>query len=420
VFNSMISLAAFAVVLWIFVFEPVAYVYLITEDYWAEYGTFAAWGMATCFLMWAIVEHRSLRRAGPILLALGAFFVAMEEISWGQRVLGISTPDSLATSNLQGEANLHNLFPVEYVQYFVAGIGVFVWVLLFPVVRDRWSWLRRLSKGLGVPRVPVRLWPFFLLAMVALFSRSLLLSGEIGELLLAVAISAFALDWILTLRRGSELALASTSMAMVVMFTLQTLIAVFLVEFYSWPSALSAKLNTFASRQLPTMGMQKQAVQIFDYMLENPRHLQWDTRILYGKALSEMGRFDEASKVLEEALLNHRFLADIQPLHPDHDRVAGDALIALHRQGEAKEAYRRAIDKDQLRLKTISDATTEAKVHWSLGRTFVALGDTEAASLELALARALPSDARTQYRLDKWMQENLDTATYALLVEPRD
>ena len=135
--------------------------------------------------------------------------------------------------------------------------------------------------------------------------------------------------------------------------------------------------------------------------------------------LSELGRFDEATDVLEATLEDYRFLVHTHPLNPDLDRVAGDALVVLHRGAEAKEAYRRAIDKDHLRLKTVSDATSEARVRWSLGRTFVALGDTESASTELARARALPSDAKTQHRLEEWMKENLDTATYAALVNPR-
>ena len=38
------------------------------------------------------------------------FFIAFgEEISWGQRILGIETPESLEGINDQGETNLHNL-----------------------------------------------------------------------------------------------------------------------------------------------------------------------------------------------------------------------------------------------------------------------------------------------------------------------
>jgi hypothetical protein len=43
------------------------------------------------------------------LMALGFFFVAGEELSWGQRVFMIETPDWLADRNQQGETNLHNL-----------------------------------------------------------------------------------------------------------------------------------------------------------------------------------------------------------------------------------------------------------------------------------------------------------------------
>ena len=43
-----------------------------------------------------------------IILALGFFILAMEEISWGQQLFGWQTPPLLASFNLQGETNLHN------------------------------------------------------------------------------------------------------------------------------------------------------------------------------------------------------------------------------------------------------------------------------------------------------------------------
>jgi len=48
---------------------------------------------------------------GIVLLALaGAFFVVgMEEISWGQRLIGFETPSIVARHNAQGELSLHNL-----------------------------------------------------------------------------------------------------------------------------------------------------------------------------------------------------------------------------------------------------------------------------------------------------------------------
>ena len=37
------------------------------------------------------------------------FFIAGEEISWGQRIFGYMTPDWVAERNIQKEFNLHNL-----------------------------------------------------------------------------------------------------------------------------------------------------------------------------------------------------------------------------------------------------------------------------------------------------------------------
>jgi hypothetical protein len=54
-------------------------------------------------------------RAGRVMrLALGALAILFligfgEEISWGQRLLGIGTPDEIKTASHQGELNFHNL-----------------------------------------------------------------------------------------------------------------------------------------------------------------------------------------------------------------------------------------------------------------------------------------------------------------------
>lgn len=48
-------------------------------------------------------------RYGFLLLGLLFFFGFGEEISWGQRIFGFSTPESLTDKNAQGEFNLHNI-----------------------------------------------------------------------------------------------------------------------------------------------------------------------------------------------------------------------------------------------------------------------------------------------------------------------
>jgi hypothetical protein len=92
------------------------------ERYWAiaaaedgpvEYLTSALYVAAFAFaLVTAFDSFREGRRAHGALSALVAFgcaFVALEEISWGQRILGVPTPAMLTTYNVQGELNIHNI-----------------------------------------------------------------------------------------------------------------------------------------------------------------------------------------------------------------------------------------------------------------------------------------------------------------------
>jgi hypothetical protein len=66
-------------------------------------------------LLFAAAATRRLRasdRVGAllaILLGLLMFVMAMEEISWMQRVVGFQTPEQLARVNWQGEFNFHNV-----------------------------------------------------------------------------------------------------------------------------------------------------------------------------------------------------------------------------------------------------------------------------------------------------------------------
>jgi hypothetical protein len=59
-----------------------------------------------------------------LALALACFYVGMEEISWGQRIFDLETPDSLKTLNYQEELNSHNLVDPSYhpTIYFIISI----------------------------------------------------------------------------------------------------------------------------------------------------------------------------------------------------------------------------------------------------------------------------------------------------------
>ena len=66
-------------------------------------------------------------------LATIFFLVAMEEISWGQKLFELPTPEFIAKQNVQREFNIHNnalIFPKVYYAYlFISGFAAFAWLL---------------------------------------------------------------------------------------------------------------------------------------------------------------------------------------------------------------------------------------------------------------------------------------------------
>ena len=75
-----------------------------------------------------------------ILLSIGLFFVAMEEISWAQRIFNISTPELLLKDNFQEEMNIHNLkwFPLHTLFMVVGFYGAFSRFLIPKKVKNKY------------------------------------------------------------------------------------------------------------------------------------------------------------------------------------------------------------------------------------------------------------------------------------------
>lgn len=67
-------------------------------------------------------------------MALLLFLIAMEEISWAQRLFDFDTPDEIEQMNWQGEFNFHNLQTDLSETLYYTGVGFFL--LVFPVMRE--------------------------------------------------------------------------------------------------------------------------------------------------------------------------------------------------------------------------------------------------------------------------------------------
>jgi len=79
-------------------------------------------------------------------LAIFMFVCAGEEISWGQRILGFETPDSLSEINTQDEFNVHNIEFQHFHPKDVVSWALKLWGLSIPLILLVWkkplNWLR--------------------------------------------------------------------------------------------------------------------------------------------------------------------------------------------------------------------------------------------------------------------------------------
>ena len=76
-----------------------------------------------------------------MVLALGLFFIAGEEISWGQKILHFHTPTSWGKYNYQNETNIHNLkaFPVSMLYVIIGFYGAFSRFIIPKKVKIKYS-----------------------------------------------------------------------------------------------------------------------------------------------------------------------------------------------------------------------------------------------------------------------------------------
>ena len=118
------------------VMDPVTFSRLALEDSYVEWcSAFMLLAASAVMAMSGgqFLKKRDRLLAAAVLLASAVLFIiAMEEISWMQRVIGFRTPDILQGRNSQGEANVHNLATNLAENLFYG--GAFVLLVFLPTM----------------------------------------------------------------------------------------------------------------------------------------------------------------------------------------------------------------------------------------------------------------------------------------------
>ena len=113
--------------------------YISSEGGLSEYGTAIAYLLIPLFTyqiarqFWR--HNKKLMGWLYILFTAGSFFIGMEELSWGQKIIGFEEPKFWAENNVQSEFTFHNLAFYQnrflHPSFILAGfLGSFCWVVL--------------------------------------------------------------------------------------------------------------------------------------------------------------------------------------------------------------------------------------------------------------------------------------------------
>ncbi len=117
------------------------YIQLVKEDNLIEYLTAFAYFVAFAFLILMLKNIKKNKVVFSIFLGLAVMFlvVGLEEISYGQRIIGFINTD-IQSENYQGEINIHNLESIQkhrYLYYIlISFLGAFSWWIIPKITKN--------------------------------------------------------------------------------------------------------------------------------------------------------------------------------------------------------------------------------------------------------------------------------------------
>lgn len=184
---NVLGLATLAGAAALHAWAPDLYYLSVQEDEALEWASFWAFLLAAAASAASALGRPKLSGRGrwfPLAVAGFCLFVAMEEVSWGQRLLGYRPPAYFLARNYQQELNLHNVVASRYrelaLEAVIAGYGIAL--PLAALVPRLASPLTRL----GVVAPPAGLVPCFFGALVAYLWYPWKYTGEWVEFLLGL------------------------------------------------------------------------------------------------------------------------------------------------------------------------------------------------------------------------------------------
>lgn len=128
------------------------------EDHIFEYLTSLSFLICSAIFFFIYYRHSNIFF---LFLAIAFFIGFGEEISWGQRLLGYSTPEKLMELNAQKEFNFHNIATWEI--NFLFKVFTLLFGIILPLLVYHSDFFKRIAKRWRIPVPPASLGLFFML-----------------------------------------------------------------------------------------------------------------------------------------------------------------------------------------------------------------------------------------------------------------
>jgi len=154
-------------------------IYGFVPDLWLiESGLYETVGATACFIAGALnlasvkeslSQKRFLGAFWLTGLSVVCFFIAGEEVSWGQHFFNYEVPGNITATNFQGEFNLHNSMLIQSSNNSLSSIFFKLLMLYFIVLPMFVVAFPALKKTVRKVKIPV---PSMLIAIVALFAKA--------------------------------------------------------------------------------------------------------------------------------------------------------------------------------------------------------------------------------------------------------
>ncbi len=178
----------------LYLINPSVYIDITYEDNVVEWLTFillVASGILSIIIANGIRKKYRYFHWFFILFSVFTILAGLEEISWGQRVFGVESPEFFKKHSDQKEINLHNTFQekTRIKTKHIALLVLFIYGVILPLYIKNKRY--RFNKMFIVP--PPFLIPAFLIATLFMLDFPTEQEEEYGELLYSVAFFVFIL-----------------------------------------------------------------------------------------------------------------------------------------------------------------------------------------------------------------------------------